>query len=114
MTKETIYTRCSKIKVIMGDKIGSSAPHLEIRYADEVDMMSGEVYDWALDDGALVYDPPKQKYLCPDGHECYESSKYFCKGYILCNKCVSEDYDGGFSRGLYIPISNENVIKING
>lgn len=68
------------------------------------------LYDWAQDDRALSYTPPRQKYLCPKGHECYESEKEFMKGYVLCWQCET-DIDFYYknnkaikSKGLYTPI----------
>jgi len=67
-------------------------------------------YDWAQDDRTLVYTSPRQKYLCPQGHECYESEKESMDGYVLCWKCEA-DIDFYYknnksvkSKGLYTPI----------
>lgn len=93
-----------------------SGPHIHQKYIDEIDLMN-RPYDWALDDRALKYDSPQQKFLCPNNHECYESLKYSMKNYVLCSKCVSQpEYEavsGRLARGMYYAISNENVKKLN-
>lgn len=76
------------------------------------------LYDWATDTDALVYNPPEQKYLCPDGHECYRANKKIMQDYIWCNKCLSfnivngnRDYSIG-TKGMYYAISSSRVKTI--
>lgn len=57
-------------------------------------------YDWAKDSRALSYTPSRPKYLCPQGHECYESEKKFMSGYVLCWECDNSER----RKGLYTPI----------
>lgn len=77
-------------------------------------------YNWALDNRALVYKPSRQKYLCPQGHICYEINKEELKGYIYCNRCQYENpypkmegFRLNSNYGIYIPISNKEVNIIN-
>lgn len=72
-------------------------------------------YDWALDDRALFYNPPRQKYLCLQEHICYESKKSFMKGYVYCSQCDQElpflTVRGIMARGIYTPIYMCEIIE---
>lgn len=57
------------------------------------------IYDWAKDDRALVYNPPQQKYLCPNGHKseatldgkfvyCYNCSPSMVYDVVKCGRIL--------------------------
>lgn len=84
---------------ILGDFPLPEYKYVEEKWVVKVDIE--DLYSNFLDSAS------RAKFLCPNGHECFEARKEFMKGYIYCYSCYSNDL-----RGMYYPIHSDKVVKL--